>query len=156
MTSLEIKKFIVYLIINMVCLGSAWIPQENISSTSSTKFVSLFLWYQGIAGGTKNPDMLHQRKVAIPHFMWSLVFKNMTWTYISQIRCTKFYITQKHQFYILEKHHWAYHIHDGSIHPFCHIILLRIIRNWILMCNLMLLLLYMFKILKKMHVFSIF
>ena len=36
------------------------------------------------------------------------------------------------------KHHWANHIHYGSIHSFCYTILLRIVGNCSLMCNSML------------------
>ena len=105
------KKKLVYLIIKTVCLGGVWIPQENASSTFSTKFTSLLLWYQGIAGGTKNPEMPNQRKVAKPHFMWSIVLNSMRWTSISQICYTYYCIAPKNQFCIIKKHHWSCHIH---------------------------------------------
>src|SRR5713226_9451741 len=51
------NKFLVYLIIQTVCLGVFFVPQENTFSSSSTKLVSLLLWNQGITGGTKNYEM---------------------------------------------------------------------------------------------------
>ena len=48
------NKILVYLIIQTVCLGVFFVPQENAFSASSTKLVSLLLWNQGITGGTKN------------------------------------------------------------------------------------------------------
>ena len=47
------NKFLVYLIIQTVCLGVFFVPKENASSASSTKLVSLLLRNQGITGGTK-------------------------------------------------------------------------------------------------------
>ena len=51
------NKLLVYLIIQTVCLGVFFVPQENAFSSSSTKLVSLILWNQGITGGTKNSKM---------------------------------------------------------------------------------------------------
>ena len=51
------NKFLVYLIIQTVCLGVFLVPQENTFSASSTKLVSFLLWNQGITGGTKNSEM---------------------------------------------------------------------------------------------------
>ena len=51
-------KFLVYLIIQMVCLGVFFVPQKYAFSASSTKLVSFLLWNQGITGGTKNFEML--------------------------------------------------------------------------------------------------
>ena len=51
------NKLLVYLIIQTVCLGVFFVPQENAFSASSTKLVSLLLWNQGITGGTKNSEM---------------------------------------------------------------------------------------------------
>jgi len=41
--------------------------------TPLAEFVSMYLWYQGITGGTKDLEMLYGRNVAIPHFIRSLV-----------------------------------------------------------------------------------
>ena len=123
------NKFIIYLIIKTVCLGILWISQETTFVTSSTKFVSFLLWYEGIASGTKNSEMPIRRNMAKPQFMWSLVFNSMRWTSISQICCTYYCITPKHQIYIPEKHHWSCHIHWYFIHPFCYTLLVRITRN---------------------------
>ena len=71
------KKFLIYLIIKTTCLGSIWIPQENASSNSSTKFVSFLLWYEGITSGTKKSEMPIRRNMAKPQFMWSRVFNSM-------------------------------------------------------------------------------
>ena len=51
------NKFLVYLIIQPVCLGVFFVPQENASFASSTKLVSSLLRNQGITGGTKNSEM---------------------------------------------------------------------------------------------------
>ena len=51
------NKILVYLIIQTVCLGVFFVPQENAFFASSTKLVSLLLWNQGITGGTKNSKM---------------------------------------------------------------------------------------------------
>ena len=104
------NRILVYLIVKTMCLGGVWIPQEKAFSTLSTKLVSFLLWYQGIAGGRKNPKIPHQMDVAIQHFMWIIVFKSMRWTCISQLDYTQHCITPKHPFYILQKHHWAYNI----------------------------------------------
>ena len=60
-------------------------PQEDTLMTPCTKFVSMYFWYQGIAGGTKDPEMLYQRNVAIPHFIRSLVSNSIIWTSILYI-----------------------------------------------------------------------
>ena len=79
------NKLLINLIIEMLCFGGIWIPQEDMLTTPWTKFVSLFLWYQGITGERKDLEILYERNVAIPHFIRSLVSNNIRWTSILYI-----------------------------------------------------------------------
>ena len=62
-------KLLIDFIIEMISFGGIGIPKEDTFLTSSTKFIPLSLGYQGITSGTKDPEMLYRRNVAMPHFM---------------------------------------------------------------------------------------
>ena len=66
-------KLLIDFIIETISFGGIVIPQEDTFSTSSTKFIPLYLGYQSITGGTKDPGMLYRRNVAMPHFIMSFV-----------------------------------------------------------------------------------
>ena len=75
-------KHLINFIIETIQFRGIWVPQEDTFVNPCTEFVSLFLRYQGITSGTKNPEMSHQRNVAIPHFIGSLIFYSIRWTHI--------------------------------------------------------------------------
>ena len=66
-------KLLIVFIKETISFGGMGIPQEDTFSTSSTKFISLYLRYQSIIGGTKDLEMLYQRNVAMPHSIRSFV-----------------------------------------------------------------------------------
>jgi hypothetical protein len=82
------NKFLVCLILKTIPLGGILVPPEDTLLIPCINIDSFLLRYQGIVGGTKDPDIPHRRNVAIPHFIRSIIFKSMRWTLVFDINCT--------------------------------------------------------------------
>ena len=78
-------KLIFHFIIETISIGGIGIPQEDTFSNSSTNFIPLCLGHQSITGGTKDPEMLYRRNVAMYTSHRTASVQNINFTFLKNI-----------------------------------------------------------------------